>query len=87
LERAFTDTAMSWESMTVLILLRHGQTPNNAESRLQGSQASPLSGGRALGGQASMILNLWVNLATVSVLGEVHGEFILSEYNIGVQDL
>ena len=35
----------------------------------------------ALGVPPTMILNLWVNLATVSVLSEVHGEFILSEYN------
>ncbi|MFV2039038.1 MAG: histidine phosphatase family protein [Acidimicrobiales bacterium] len=35
----------------------------------------------ALGGSASMILNMWVNLSTVSVLAQVRGEFILAEYN------
>lgn len=41
----------------------------------------------ALGGAPTMILNLWVNLATVSVLSEVHGEFILSEYNTRIDRL
>ncbi len=36
----------------------------------------------ALGGPPSMILNLWLGLATVTVLSQVHGEFILAEYNL-----
>jgi len=36
----------------------------------------------ALGGPPSMILNLWLGLATVTVLNQVHGEFILAEYNV-----
>ncbi len=38
----------------------------------------------ALGGPPSMILNLWVNLGTVSVLRELRGDLVLSEFNIGV---
>ncbi len=41
----------------------------------------------ALGGPAPMILNMWVGVASVSVLRQVHGEFILSEYNIPLEHL
>ncbi len=38
----------------------------------------------AMGGSAPMILNLWVNLATVSVIGEYHGRLVLQEFNTKV---
>lgn len=36
----------------------------------------------AMGGSAGMMLSLWVNLATVSVLDHLHGEFMLREFNV-----
>ncbi len=40
----------------------------------------------ALGGPPSMILNLWVNVGTVTVLRELRGDLVLSEFNISVPD-
>jgi alpha-ribazole phosphatase len=41
----------------------------------------------AMGGTASMMMNLWVNLATVSVVDHVHGEFMLREFNTRIDHL
>jgi broad specificity phosphatase PhoE len=38
----------------------------------------------ALGGPASMILGLWVNLGTVTVLDSLGGEFLVREFNTPV---
>ena len=40
----------------------------------------------ALGGPVSMILNMWVNLGTITVLGDVRGEFLLQEFNIQLDE-
>ncbi len=41
----------------------------------------------AAGGTAPMVMNLWVNLATVTVLDHMHGEFMLREFNTRVDHL
>ncbi len=36
----------------------------------------------ALGGEPSMMLGMWVNLATVTLLDQLHGEVLLREFNV-----
>ena len=36
----------------------------------------------ALGGNPSMMLGMWVNLATVTLLDQVRGEVLLREFNV-----
>lgn len=41
----------------------------------------------ALGGEPSMMLGMWVNLATVTLLDQLHGEVLLREFNVKPTDL
>lgn len=41
----------------------------------------------ALGGAPQMMLGMWVNLATVTLLDELHGDVLLREFNVKPTDL
>lgn len=41
----------------------------------------------ALGGDPAMMLGMWVNLATVTLLDQLHGEVLLREFNVKPTDL
>ena len=41
----------------------------------------------ALGGDPSMMLGMWVNLATVTLLDQLHGDVLLREFNVKPTDL